>query len=164
MKALFRDMDEGLGKDFGIYEVRKLEGKELDGLADWYKPIAYAGHETQALPNITWNDQPKTKSDGSLPGSNNCIWLLPENELNAFVKLDADRAAEVAARKQAKAQAAATARQQIFDKAKATGEKQLLRSYVSNDCLDNLPDCSFDNVYIWAMPDGTEKKTHSHCF
>lgn len=157
-------MDEGLGKDFGIYEVRKLEGKELNNLADWYKPLAYVGHEIQALPYIHWTDQPKAKSNGSLSGSTNAIWLLSDAELDAFVKLNADRAIEAEAKKQAKSQATAIARQQIFDKAKTTGEKQLLHSYVSNECLDNLSDCSFDAVAIWAMPDGTEKKTHNHCY
>lgn len=51
----------------------------------------------------------------------------------------------------------------IYETARETGEPQVLRSYMSDGCLDNLEDCSFDAVTVWAMPDGRTKQTHTHC-
>jgi hypothetical protein len=47
--------------------------------------------------------------------------------------------------------------------AKATGKKQKLSSWVSNQCLDNLDDCSFDHVTRWIDADGKVTQTHQHC-
>lgn len=159
MKALYED-NQGIG----IYEVRKLEGTELEGLADWYKPMAYVGERILNLNELTWQDTPKKKTDGALPGCDNHFWLITEVEATEYSTLNQSRLDTLTAKKQAKSQSTAANREQIIDKAKATGEKQLLKSYVSDYCLDNLSDCSFDNVSIWAMPDGTEKQTHNHCF
>jgi hypothetical protein len=52
-------------------------------------------------------------------------------------------------------------RQAIFDKAKETGEKQLLRQW-SDECNDPNESCSMDMVYEYAMPDGTIKTERHH--
>jgi hypothetical protein len=52
-------------------------------------------------------------------------------------------------------------RQAIFDKAKETGEKQLLRQW-SDECNDPNESCDIDTVYEWAMPDGTTKVERHH--
>jgi len=49
----------------------------------------------------------------------------------------------------------------IFDTAKATGEKQELKRYMT-DCNDPHEECSTDVVTVWAMPDGSEKTTRMH--
>ena len=49
----------------------------------------------------------------------------------------------------------------IFDKAKATGEKQLLNKW-SEDCNDKNEDCDIDIIYEYAMPDGTVKTERHH--
>ena len=53
-------------------------------------------------------------------------------------------------------------REAIFAKAKATGEKQALRSW-TDDCDGSACDCSFDSVTEWAMPEGTTTTTRVHC-
>lgn len=52
-------------------------------------------------------------------------------------------------------------RKAIFDKAKETGEKQLITSYIS-ECNDSKEECSLDINYLYAMPDGTEKLETCH--
>ena len=47
--------------------------------------------------------------------------------------------------------------------AKQTGKKQVLSRYLSDECLDNLPDCSFDSVTIWIDSDGKRSHTYTHC-
>lgn len=159
MKAIYRDDTE-----IKIYEVRKLEGKDLDGFADWYKPLAYAGKEIHELEKITWQDTPNRKGDGSLSGCNNTIWLITEDQTEKYIALNQDRLDASNAAKKVAEVASTKAVAAIYFTAKTTGKPQVLRTYQSTDCLDNLPDCSFDNVTIWAMPDGTEKQTHNHCF
>ena len=51
---------------------------------------------------------------------------------------------------------------EIFETAKVTGEKQILNSYI-DDCDGSVYDCSFDNINIYAMPDGTTISTRTHC-
>lgn len=50
---------------------------------------------------------------------------------------------------------------EIFAKAKETGEKQILEQY-SVECPDSDESCDIDNVIIYAMPDGTKKITQNH--
>lgn len=52
-------------------------------------------------------------------------------------------------------------RQAIFNKAKETGEPQLLRQWMDK-CNDRNEECSVDNVYEYAMPDGTTKIERYH--
>jgi len=52
---------------------------------------------------------------------------------------------------------------EIKELAKATGEKQVLDSY-TDDCDGSVYDCSFDNINVYAMPDGTTKTTRTHCY
>lgn len=52
-------------------------------------------------------------------------------------------------------------RKAIFDKAKTTGEKQVL-SHWSEDCNDPNEECNVDIIYVYAMPDGTTKQTRNH--
>ena len=52
---------------------------------------------------------------------------------------------------------------EIKELAKATGEKQVIDSY-TDDCDGSVYDCSFDNINVYAMPDGTTKTTRTHCY
>jgi hypothetical protein len=54
-------------------------------------------------------------------------------------------------------------RKRIFDKARNTGEKQLLDKYVT-DCNDRHEQCSTDIVYQYAMPDGTVTTERVHTY
>lgn len=49
----------------------------------------------------------------------------------------------------------------IFEKAKVAGEKQVLETYPV-ECNDPDESCDIDIVTVYAMPDGTTKKTRSH--
>lgn len=49
----------------------------------------------------------------------------------------------------------------IFEKAKQTGEKQIIETY-SVECPDDDEECDVDIVTVYAMPDGTTHKTQNH--
>jgi len=53
----------------------------------------------------------------------------------------------------------------IFELAKKTGEPQELKKYQSDACTNGNDDqCSFDTIYILALPDGTTKRQAVCCF
>lgn len=74
---------------------------------------------------------------------------------------DASERAEAerrAAEKAAEAARQAAAEKAAFEKARATGERQLIRTYATSHCMNgNDDECSLDNAYVYAMPDGTTK-------
>jgi len=92
------------------------------------------------------------------------LWeITPEQE--AAILAECRAATE--ARSEAKQSAEIAERERVdelFVQAKATGEPQKLDSWVTDVCADNLPDCSFDTVVKYAMPDGSEKIVRSHCY
>lgn len=51
--------------------------------------------------------------------------------------------------------------QEIFNKAKETGEKQLIYQY-PEPCNDKNESCEVDIIYVYAMPDGTYKEERHH--
>jgi hypothetical protein len=50
---------------------------------------------------------------------------------------------------------------ELFEKAKQTGEKQLLNKW-SEPCNDPKEECNVDIVYVWIMPDGSKTKSRHH--
>jgi len=50
---------------------------------------------------------------------------------------------------------------ELKKRASATGDKQLLKSYI-DDCTDDGEECSTDIVYVYAMPDGTTMLVRQH--
>jgi len=65
-------------------------------------------------------------------------------------------------KKQAERKAAKEAKETpIFQKAKETGEPQIIESYPV-ECNDPREECDTDIVTIYAMPDGTTKRTQNH--
>lgn len=51
----------------------------------------------------------------------------------------------------------------IFEKAKETGEKQVLRKYMA-ECDGTVCECTADYITVWAMPDGSTTKTRIHAY
>lgn len=51
----------------------------------------------------------------------------------------------------------------IFAKAKETGEPQIIRRWIV-ECSEKDLDCSFDEIIEYAMPDGTRKVVRTHCY
>lgn len=49
----------------------------------------------------------------------------------------------------------------IFQKAKETGEPQILETYMV-ECTDPREECNADNVIVYAMPDGSRQKKQFH--
>jgi len=64
--------------------------------------------------------------------------------------------------KQAEKKAAKEAKENpIFQKAKETGEPQIIESHPV-ECEDPREECNTDIVTVYAMPDGTTKRTQNH--
>lgn len=69
---------------------------------------------------------------------------------------------EANAKRQAERNAAKEAKETpIFKKARETGEPQIIESYPV-ECEDPREECDTDIVTIYAMPDGTTKRTQNH--
>lgn len=68
---------------------------------------------------------------------------------------------EIVAEKEAKKTEKEAKTTAIFEKAKQTGEKQIIETY-SVECSDPDEECDTDIVTIYAMPDGTTKTTQNH--
>jgi hypothetical protein len=64
-------------------------------------------------------------------------------------------------KKNAKKAAKQAEKDTIFQKAKETGEKQIIETY-SVECSDPDEECDVDIVTVYAMPDGTTKTTQNH--
>ncbi len=54
-------------------------------------------------------------------------------------------------------------KQEMINKAIETGEKQLINK-ISVECDGSVPECSTDNIYLWAMPNGTVKSERIHTY
>lgn len=52
-------------------------------------------------------------------------------------------------------------RKEIFEKAKQTGERQLLEEWV-DACDNEEEECDIDNVSMYALPDGSTKIIRNH--
>lgn len=82
----------------------------------------------------------------------------------AIVEADKQAAIEKIEKEEKAAKSAeekATAIQTIFETARITGKKQVLHCYMS-DCNDPNEQCDVDTVYIYAMPNGSEKSERNH--
>ena len=52
----------------------------------------------------------------------------------------------------------------IRETAKITGQKQILKTYMTQECTRKNHDCSFDAVTEYIMPDGTKKVIYTCCY
>lgn len=52
----------------------------------------------------------------------------------------------------------------IKETAKKTGQKQILKTYMTQECARKNHDCSFDAVTEYIMPDGTKKVIYTCCY
>lgn len=88
---------------------------------------------------------------------------VAEASARAAERAKADAA--IAAERQAREEQERRDREAAFAKARETGERQPLRKWVTDRCMNgNDDDCSFDSAVEWAMPDGTAKTTYTCCF
>ena len=68
---------------------------------------------------------------------------------------------EIGKQKKAKQEERETKRQEIFAKAKSTGERQVLARW-NDECNDPEEECNIDNIVEYAMPDGSTKIERNH--
>lgn len=98
-------------------------------------------------------------------GFDGMAWEVTENEEKAITE-ESEKQAEtnrIEREKQAeiKKEGKEAERKTIFDKARITGEKQVLNHW-TDECNDPNEDCSLDIIYQYAMPDGSITEVRSH--
>jgi len=80
----------------------------------------------------------------------------------------AEEARAEAARERAEREAAERAEQEKFAaalrKARETGEPQVLRRWITDECMKGQRDCSFDQAVERVFPDGHTEVTYSCCY
>lgn len=132
----------------------------------------YAIGERKALPQVSLKITEISGRKCTSYGMAGAAYEITEEEEIAIVEeqkvaiVEADKQAaiekigkEEKAAKSAEEKAAKIA--VIFETAKITGEKQVLRCYMS-DCNDPNEECNVDTVYVYAMPNGSEKSERNH--
>lgn len=95
--------------------------------------------------------------------SESAMWVITPDQEFAIVSECIAAKNDRDSKKMAAEAAEKDRRAAIFAEAAATGKKQVLDSWVTDECTENLSECSFDAATLWALPDGTTKTTYSHC-
>ena len=52
----------------------------------------------------------------------------------------------------------------LSDLARTTGQPQVLKTWTTHECSEELDDCSFDNAREMIMPNGSTKIKYTHCY
>lgn len=89
-------------------------------------------------------------------------WKFTGEGLSELVAIANEKADKRDADKREKSEAEKKRQADIFAKAKETGVKQQLGSWM-DECNDPHEDCSFDSIILYAMPDGTTTEQRHHC-
>jgi hypothetical protein len=153
LPLIIGDIVKGLGfKGFITSDeiVRKLnEDKEIEEVA-LLTYIPYPEHKD-------WTDEYK-KAYRKLVAENKAAGqgMIP----NALIR---DKIANIVLDKMDIQNKEEMKKQAIFNKAKETGEKQLL-SKSFTECSDRNEECNMDVVYEYAMPNGTVKTERVHTY
>lgn len=144
---------------------------DQDKYADWAKGKMVMGLIDSESIKIEREDSPTAlkiietrKSSGLMYGSGeSAMWeITPEEETQILAECKA--AEDARNNKEAAVEKAEIDRvAKIIDTAVATGTKQVLASWVTEDCMNGGHECSFDQATRWAMPDGTTKITYTCC-
>jgi hypothetical protein len=161
MRTLYKD-DQGIS----IMDARRPAAEELKGFTPEYQSrILYGipGSEDINLPHITWRDMPDRKSEGEFPGCDNCAWILSPEDEQRYLDLEAERASAEQTKKDAARAISDDKRKTLIAKAIAEGKPQMIRRYVTEECTENLPDCSFDSCVELIDAQGKISKQYSHC-
>ena len=149
-----------------IAYVVKMNEEEKSGYADWCRDFMH-----KLVKNVYENENIREavkalgiefgESDGILPSSESSIFYITEDQFKQIKSWIENEDKKAEAEKAAKAKEEEERKQTIFEKAKETGEKQILSRW-TDDCNNPREECSTDIVTVWAMPDGTTKTTRQH--
>lgn len=88
-------------------------------------------------------------------------YLIPFYEFKKIVQESKKNIDKKAEEKAAAEKKEAERRASIFNKARQTGEKQVLKIW-SEPCNDPREECNIDNIILYAMPDGSTKTVRVH--
>ena len=152
-----RDLDKDLeGKEQAImeYAIKQLAGKDVfvSNSCEYIEKRLKQSICSKEKMNEKAFDLGYNSETQNYHGYNDSVVTSFKMKLSDAIKLD-----ELLEARENKE----TAKQLIFDKAKETGERQLLQKW-SEHCNDPKEECNLDMVYIYAMPDGTTKQERHH--
>jgi len=139
--------------------------------ADWIRGRVVMGLIDSKPIDIKRNDSPTAfkiietrKSSGLMYGSGeSSMWeITPEEEAQILSEcISAETARNNKDQDIEKAEIDRVA--EIVETAIATGTRQVVSSWITEDCMNGGHECSFDQATRWAMPDGTTKITYTCC-
>ncbi|MFC6662851.1 hypothetical protein [Deinococcus multiflagellatus] len=86
---------------------------------------------------------------------------ITQEAWDALKALSASRVAARAAREAAEEALETAQREAVFERARKTGERQMLSSWLGED--DSIPDSSLSEFILWALPDGTTTTQRRPC-
>lgn len=99
--------------------ARRLNEEEKQPYSQWFRDTGFIKiGDSIALPQIHWDDCPKRQSDGSFLGCTNWVWILTQQEWDAFVSLNEEREKAIADAK-AKEEAELAAKQAAYEAKKS---------------------------------------------
>jgi hypothetical protein len=143
-------------KEAFIAEIKAIEKEENDRLQEKWR----IEKESKVKFYVVGYEAHQVSIDKRLPLEKQFKSIAEKYENDGItvdiVKTDYEKASAAKIKKQAD-------EDKIFETAKSTGKKQLIRSYMT-DCNDPKADCSSDYVSVWAMPDGTVKTERTHTY
>lgn len=78
-----------------ICHARRFTEDEAAGFSDWFKAIGFVGlGDKIKLEMLKWSDMPKRSRDGEFLGCNNQAWIITDEEMNDYIRLNEDRRIE----------------------------------------------------------------------
>ena len=76
-----------------IQAARRLTDEEKSHYAAWYKDRALVALDDGiTLPHIGWQDMPARPADGEFNGCSNRAWIISDDEVETYKRLNAERA------------------------------------------------------------------------
>jgi hypothetical protein len=148
--------------DVEIWYVMDATDKESyqdwcrEQMRDYVKLVYTVGNHNNIAKEIHKN----RKSDGMLRSEGVCYYLTDE-EAKAIKAEDTKEKDAKKALEEEIVKNDGKRVEEIFTKARETGEKQILSSTMC-ECNDKSEECSTDIVTVYAMPDGTTKTNRQH--
>jgi len=92
------------------------------------------------------------------------VWILSHEEYDTLTKVEADALEEKKAIRAAQAAKDQAHRDECFRLARESGERQQIASWNEPCSYHGREECDLDNVYLFAMPDGTTKQERVHTY
>lgn len=155
--AIVKERENELLQKMPADAIRCDVQMKSDGDGGSYPIFSIKNIEIKFPKIVGWASAPRT----TVGVNSVCVAYITKAEFDAIQEGLALKAKKDMEAKQAEQDRIAA----IFAKARETGQRQVMDSWVTDRCMNrNEDDCSFDTAYQWAMPDGTTRVTYTCCY